>query len=50
MTPLKEKATLEIRPGALPTQGPLWPCALEREQGAPLFRYVASRTTRGGSR
>src|SRR5262249_58000539 len=44
MLPLKQEATLDIRPGKLPAVRPLWPCALERDQPAQLFRYVASRT------
>jgi len=44
MLPLKQEATLHIRPGKLPAVRPLWPCALERDQPAQLFRYVTSRT------
>ena len=36
--------TLDIRPGQLPTLGPLLPCHLERGQREQLVRYVASRT------
>src|SRR5262249_39836742 len=43
MTPIREKRTIIIRPGALPTVGPLWPCTLAREQREQLVRYVASR-------
>ena len=45
MTPSREKATLEFRPGKLPALSPIWPCGLEQEQRAQLYRYVASRTT-----
>jgi hypothetical protein len=44
MTPLREERTINIRPGELPTVGPLWPCPLPREQRGQLVRYVASRT------
>src|SRR5262245_19232840 len=44
MLPLKQKATLAIRPGKLPAVRPLWPCALKRDQPAQLLRYVALRT------
>ena len=44
MLPWKQKATLDMRPGKLPAVRPLWPCALERDQPAQLFHYVASRT------
>ncbi len=44
MTPWRGKATLEFRPGKLPALGPIWPCHLEPEQRAQLYRYVASRT------
>src|SRR5262249_5631768 len=44
MTPIREKRTINIRPGELPTVGPLWPCTIAREQREQLVRYVASRT------
>ena len=44
MTPLREKRTVSIRPGELPTVGPLWPCTLARERREQLVSYVASRT------
>src|SRR5262249_29709182 len=44
MTPIREKGTINIRPGELPTVGPLWPCTLARERREQLVSYVASRT------
>jgi hypothetical protein len=44
MTPIREKRTINIHAGDLPTVGPLWPCTLAREQREQLVRYVASRT------
>lgn len=43
MLPQRETATVQVRPGELPTVG-LWPCKLDREQRVQLVRWVASRT------